>query len=321
MKILYAASERKSALIQAYRFVKAAPSHIIKIAAYNTYNPGLYIDWNLESLKDIFNQQINFNSLKLESFFNQVKHFDPDIIISDIEPYSSYIANALNKPIWQVSPNLLYKATHRKQKINMGLYKKYPDIFSYAKTAINGLVINNNNIFNSNRNLIYSHFCDTDIISPIENFEWVRPYHSVGKISAACKHNIVSCILKNNKKFIDYLKQYDDSVAFSTFTEEAYPKVQLKNIQNLEEYDCNIKNCNVFVGQGHNDFIADAFYNNKPYIIIPDLTQKECIINAAYSKQFNLGEVSFYEDIESIPKIEPIYNHHVKYLHEYLAEI
>lgn len=322
MKILYAAGDREGAEIQLTRFLNATSkkNYNIKIAAYHKSNFDLSVDWNLESLKDIYSpSNLIFNSEKLKTYYEQVRYFDPDLIISDLEIYTSYIATILNKKIWQVSPNIIHYATPHKEKIAIGLYKLYPHLFH--QSALFERI--KNIIFNADRKMVYSHFGDTNVFNLVNEFEWVRPYHVSGKRSLPCEHNVTACTFHNNKKFIDYLKKYKDTVLFSNFIYEKYDNVILKDIADQSEYECNLKNCNFFLSQGHADFLADAFYNGKYSIIMPNFQEQECITNALYSKFANLGTVVYNNDfIETkLSTHEVNLNPTIKYLHEHIENL
>lgn len=321
MKILYAASDREGASIQLLRFLQATSNknYTIKIAAYNRFN-NFSIDWNLESLKNIFAPDIlSFNNDKLQTYYEQVKYFDPDLIISDLELYTSHIATLLNKRLWQVSPNLLHYGTPKKEKMAVGLFKSYPHLFNNLDLTQRV----KNVIVNSEKNFVYSHFGDTNNFQLTDGFEWIRPYHVTGKISTPCKHHIMACSFRNNKSLIDYLKQYKDVVLFSTFVDEKYPSVILKDVYDWCEYECNLKNCNIFINQGHNDFMADAYYNGKHSIIMPNFQEQECITNALYSKHFKFGTVIYnnkFIDVDFLDH-EVNYNPSINYLHEEIEKI
>lgn len=320
MKILYAASDRLGAEIQTARFLQAmsGTNHTIKVAAYHQSKPNQSIDWNLNAIKDIFNpQQLQLDNEKLRTYYEQIGYFAPDLIISDLEIYTSYVANILNIQLWQVSSGLLHHATKHKEKIAVGLFKFYPHMFP------NELMQRIKNIiFNSDRNFIYSYFGDTESFDIQDSFEWLRPYYLEGKVSPPCQHNVVSATLRNDKNLIRYLKQYKDTVLFSRFIDEEYGDVILKDLYAVDEYACNLKNCKAFISQGYNDFVADAFYNGKPSIILPDFSSQESITNAMYVKTFELGRVIYSNELitSGIPVMQPHLNSSIKHLHQKIEE-
>lgn len=321
IKILYAASNNLNAKIQLERFIKAVSgsSYTIKIAAYKQSSPNINIDWTLDCLLDIFNvNNTNLNNDNFQIYFDQIKSFNPDLIISDLEYFTSYAANILNINLWQCSSSIINFAFTKKQKYNMGIFKNYSYILNKNPEYTQRIV---NIIDNSNYNFIYSHFGDIDESPQIqEKFEWVRPYHKTGKVSLNCRHNIVATALKNNKQILSKIKNYNDIVLFSNFIDEQYKNIILKDIENYSEYFCNIQNSKIFICEGQTSFLADAYYNNKKSIIILDYTDPECIVNSTISNKLGLSENFTNNLLDNEHYIQSNLNPNVKYLHEKILD-
>lgn len=323
LKILYAAGNSFNSRIQLQRFLQSTDNkYIIKIAAYKKSSPiNTNIDWTLDCLLNIFKPDLlSLDNDNFQTYYQQIKYFNPDLIISDMEYYSSYIANVLNITLWQCSSLLINYAV--KNKYNLGLSKNYAHIL-HSKPIENQRYINI--IHNSNCNFVYSHFGDLDS-PPIlkEGFEWIRPYHSVGKHFITCKHNLVAAMYGSNKKVLSLLKKYDDSVYFTNCYQENYPNILLKDIDNEQEYFCNLKNSSLFICEGQTSFLADAFYNGKYSVVLPNYNDIECIVNSTFSKHYNLS-TSIYncdDDISLFINKDIKYDKKdIKFLHERLEEI
>lgn len=313
MKILYAASTRPGAELQLKRFLGANENNEIKIAGYGINN----IDWNLNALLNFLHPlPPSFEGDNVEIYYEQVKLYNPDLIISDLEPFTSYIGGLLNIRTWQVSPSLLY--TSLKNKVNQGVDKYYSSLFNENfDEKIKNI------IYNSEKNFVYSHFCDLlDPPALLPNFEWMRPYHVLGKESITCKHNMVAATLGKNKNILNVLNYSTDNILFTNFIEETYKNFSLKSINNISEYSCNLKNCNIFINSGISEFLSDAFYNKKFSWIFPDF-KEENIINALLTQNFNLGKI-IYDPSSKIEEkeIEDVkYNGSIKLLHEKINEL
>ena len=327
LKILYAASNNENAAIQLSRFIKAIDGKpfIIKIAAYKRSSPkGISIDWTLDCLLNIFNpEHITLDNDNFRIYLDQVKYFAPDLVISDLEYFTSFIAAELNINLWQCSSSIINFSLTNKYKYDLGVFSKYAYLFNKNPVYTQRIV---NIIDNSNRNFIYSHFGDIayETCQIKENYEWIRPYHNIGKVSIPCQHNLVAGLHHNNKKIIDILKQYEDSVAFTRFYDETYNNLSLKNFENQDEYFCNLKNSKLFISEGQTSFLADAFYNGKYSIVIPNLEDPESIINSSISEKLLLSTSIFnYEDLNSYINLSvPInYNRKIKFLHEKVEEL
>lgn len=322
IKILYACSNHANSKIQLSRFIEAIKGkpYQLKIAAYKKSSPSnVSVDWTLDCLLNIFKpDHISIENENFETYFNQVKSYNPDLIISDLEYFTSYIANVLNITIWQCSSLAINFAIRQERKYNFGLFKQY--YYLFHKVPLNNQRIINM-LDNSNHNFIYSHLgdaCDEEILK--DEFEWIRPYHLVGKHSITCKHNIVSGLLQPNKNIIELLKRYEDSVLFTEDGNEYYPNISLKEIKNNEEYICNLFNCNLFLCEGQTSFLADAFYNGKFSVVMINHNDTECIINGIISEQFGYSK-SIYDYTEDISQymsnnIDVHYNDKINFLHE-----
>lgn len=323
LKILYAASNSIESSIQLNRFLQAIDNKaIVKIAAYKKSSPPVNIDWTLDCLLNIYRQShISFDNDNYRIYYEQVKSFSPDLIISDLEYFTSYIANKLNIPLWQCSSSMINFGLNHNDKYNLGLFKKYSYLFN--KNPIHTQMIVNV-INNSDANLIYSHLGDINNSPKIKsNFEWIRPYHILGKKSIPCQHNIVGVTIDNNKKLISLIKKYSDSIVFSKSLHELYSNITIKNIENQIEYSCNLKNCNMFICEGYTSFLADAFYNEKQAIILMNSNNIECIINSLISDRIGLTKTIFNssDELSITNEIKVQYNTNIKFLHEKIFEV
>lgn len=326
LKILYAAANNENARIQLARFVEAIKDKpfIVKIAAYKNSSPkNQSIDWTLDCLQNIFNpEHISLDNDNLTIYYNQIKAFAPDLIISDLEYFTSHLANELNITLWQCSSSIINFALSKNYKYDLGIFSKYGYLLNKNPTYVQRII---NIIDNSNCNFIYSHFGDTNNVPEIlGNFEWVRPYHQIGKLSPPCQHNVVAALPYNNKNILNILSNYPDSIIFSEFLDEKYDNLSLKNINNHPEYYCNIKNSRLFLTQGQSSFLADAFYNSKYSVVFPDLQDIDCVFASTISEKLQLSksiygreDLSAYMDLRISSKC----NEKIKFLHEKIEEI
>jgi len=326
MKILYAASENENAKIQLSRFLKAIEDkpYTIKIAAYKKSSPKINVDWTLDCLKNIFKPDlVSLDNDNFVTYFEQVKYYKPDLIISDMEYYTSHIASVLGTTLWQCSSSIVNLALENEEKYDLGIFKRYAFLFNrnplQAQRHINILDV-------SDRVFVYSHFGDSELPPQIkEGFEWIRPYHHVGKASIPCQHNVVAATLGSNKKLLSLLRKYSDSVCFTEFLGETYSDPILKTLSNEEEYFCNLKNSNLFMNEGQTSFLADAFYNGKHAAVLTNLEDPECVLNSTISEKLNLS-TSIYQVSEDLhplmgKSVLPSLKGNIKFLHERIEEL
>jgi hypothetical protein len=175
MRIVYAADNRYGSTLLLARFIEIVkPLGIeLKVAAYRSSMGDFSVDWTLDALtnnftsKPMYSHNGNFDYLKLE-----IERYKPDLLISDLEIYTSLAALDIGVELWLASPTLLYFALPKQTKISLGLstkakYALYSDQRKKAamEKAIEG----------AKKRLIVSHIGDTGDIEIDKTFEIVRP--------------------------------------------------------------------------------------------------------------------------------------------------
>lgn len=326
LKILYAAANNENAKIQCARFIKAMEGKpfVVKVAAYKKSSPkNTNIDWTLDALLNIFKPEVlSTESDAFNIYYDQVKYYNPDLVISDLEHFTSQVANLLDATLWQCSSSLLNFAIE--QKYNVGLFSKYSYLMNKNNAARTQRQINV--LANSNYNFVYSHLGDTAAPPALkEGYDWIRPYHTIGKDSVPCHHNVMAGTLKNNRKILSLLKKYSDSVVFTEYPYEQQSGLWLKDIKNQEEYFCNLKNCNLFVCEGQTSFLADAFYNGKYSLTLTNFQDLECVMNSIFSEHIKLSSMLYQSEstLDSFlgQTVVSSYNKKIRYLHEWIEEL
>jgi hypothetical protein len=329
MKILYAASNSYGARIQLSRWLQAmqGTDHQIKVAAYKKSSPkGINIDWTLDALLNIYTPSLlSTHNDNLSIYYEQVKSYAPDLIISDLEYFTGYVAGSLDATIWQCSSSLITHALLRKERYNLGLFKYHAFSLNRDTDHTQRTI---NLIDNSNANFVYSHYGDTDSPPLLQkDYEWIRPYHQIGKAHPPCAHSIVAGLGTSEAQILTALKHFSpDSVVFLESRSEKYENLQVKDIENADEYYCNLRNSRLFACQGQASFLADAFYNGKYSLIYPDYEDAESLINSHLSRKLGLGAI-----MTGIPTIDldgysplqthPQYRENIKYLHDKIKEL
>jgi uncharacterized protein (TIGR00661 family) len=299
--------------------------HQIKIAAYKKSSPkGISIDWTLDALLNIYQPDLlSTNNDNLSIYYEQVKSYAPDLIISDLEYFTSYVAGSLESALWQCSSSLISHAITRRERYNLGLFKYHAHSLNRDPEHTQRTL---NLIDNSNANFVYSHYGDVSNPPLLQkDYEWIRPYHQIGKVHTTCAHSIVAGLSTNDKQILAVLKRYSlDSVVFLESRSEKYQNITVKDIENEDEYYCNLKNSERFVCQGQASFLADAFYNGKFSLIYPDYEDTESLINSQLTNKLGLGFImSPSEDIRYMSAFQahPQYQETIKYLHEKIKEL
>ncbi len=323
MKILYAANNNENSKIQLMRilnFFKTQP-HQLKTAAYKRSSPSINIDWTLDALLNPLRPDLlSIDNDNVHIYYEQIKAFKPDLIISDLEYFTSYIAGVLNIPLWNCSSLLINYSLSHKSKYNSGITNQYSYLLRLDSDHHQKIM---STIHNADLNLVYSHFGDCQPQPTLkENFKWVRPYFKIGKPYVPCHHDVVACATENKYKIISLLKNRPDSVVFSETYHDNYDNIIIKSLYESEDYYCNIYNSNYFICEGQTNFLADAFYNGKKSFIVTNYKDMESITNSMYSKHLGTGQIiSNIRDVQDAEIIEPTLNQDIYYLHQLIEEL
>jgi hypothetical protein len=261
------------------------------------------VDYTLDSLLNFSesSQTISFNG-NYNYLFNEIKRFNPDLIISDFEIFSSMIAIELCVNLWQFSSSLLYYALKNEVKYNLGIHRDYGYLInSDKKTSSHIKYI----LKNSTRKFIVSHICDTpakDIIN--DAFEWVRPNFVIGDGNK--KTDILATSIKPYQKITSLLT--NRSIVFSQ-----PPFCDIKNENLYKQY---LNECKFIISDGTSAFLSDAFYNQKYCFSYPQSDSIESITSSYLNKYLNLGNTNTIElrdtreiNIELNNKISSISKH------------
>lgn len=314
MKIFYAAGNRLGSYYQLKRFLSSTFSlnHDIRIAAYKNSLQDLNTDYTLDCLLNFTSNSssITFNG-NYGYYSNEIKRFNPDLIISDFDPYTSIIAIELNITLWQYSPTNLYYALSKEQKReievrkhNTWLLEESPDRNEYIKEIFAA----------SDRNFVLSHVCDCETPIPLINgFEYVRPSFVLGT-----NNNTADTVIATAQTNMDTINDFKNknAILFSPYTFQHYNRLQVKDINNETEYSNSLEDCNTFITDGTAAFTADAFYNQKYCISLPRHNDLETLITAYANQHCNIGSMEICD-----PKpIKISINEDVKFITEHLGE-
>lgn len=314
IKILYAAGNRLGSYFQAKRFLDSIKhkNYNIKIAAYKLSLGNMNADYMLDSLLNFTNpNEISFNG-NYTYYYNEIKRFAPDIVISDFDIYTSIIALELNIKLWQFSPINLYYAMNNEVKYNIGIHKKYFHLLD-SNNKRNGYITNILN--NSDKRFVLSHLCDSNKNNIItDNFEWIRPNFILEDGTKKTDYLIV--LPKPNKNIIFSLKE-KQSILFSSFAQETYNNIEVIDILKENDYNKCIEKCNHYVSDGTAVFLADAFYNQKYCISFPRYDDIETIIGSMTNEYYGFGSSNYNETY----KINIEINNKVKFISEHLGQL
>ena len=177
MKILYAAGNREGSYLQYKRFLQSIKHKNIelKTAGYQKSIKDLNADYTLDALLNFTKDDKGlFYNGNYNYYYKQIQSFAPDLIISDLELYTSLIALELKIQLWQVSSLLLYWAIPDEIKNQMNIWISSPYAFSFG--APSNIQKIKHILANSNKRYVVSLLCDTSYTTNLkDHFEWIRP--------------------------------------------------------------------------------------------------------------------------------------------------
>lgn len=278
MKILYSAGDRLGAAHQLFGFLEYT-AHDVKVAAYQKSSRLIsFTDWMLDSvLSDNHN---------LELLQQDIKIYDPDLVLIDGEPIVANIANELSIPILYCSPlHILDGISWKRGTLS------YSAPIEKLRSMLNLLPIGISK-------LIYSPFGDIEGAPIIKNgFDWVCPYHVSVDESQSLYHNLM--IVEDNERV--------------NLIETLTKKLKLQKVCSLNlNYETLLRQTDWILSTGETQHVADALYNNKRISLIPNINDVETLLNAIMCSYLkiadDLGQIELME-FSATYEIEKSYNH------------
>lgn len=267
MKILYSVRDSFSAVEQLKLFKQ---EHNCKtMGFYNSTNQLEVVDWLLDGLylnsspkeslvltKKYKYKLPKINANLFDFLLEDIKKYNPNLIISDLEPISAFIAKILDIPYWKVS------------SLHIIDYAKLP------KGLLNKSVFNNINYYlrslpKSNRTFIISPFADFYEFELNKEAEWLCPYYDKNNKIQSENFTIIH---QSRKKLQQSLADYGLDV--------------YDNSENLD-----FKNCNWVLTDGLSSNISKALYAGLGNIYSTcNIQDFETQINSSLIEYLDLGK-------------------------------
>lgn len=316
MKILYAAGESYDSKIFLERFIpNLSDKFILKIAAYSKFKPKFIpVDYNLDSCLSFREDSIaKDRSENLHIFMQQVKLFNPDLIISELENFTCYVAINLGIKYWVIGREVFHISLPKKMKLSY---------YSFSKKRTKMSKFNETMYYfnNAEKRLALSPFGDVlnFELDKEKNTSFVRPYYFTDKYSELCNHNVVCCLSNLDKANLKLLP--NDSIVFSDEIENIQ-NLNVKSRFNVDDLGKYIVSCNNYAASSFTHLISDGLYNSKFINYFVDFSSNESIINHLFLKKFKLGTNLAINKISNNQILSNIsLNKDIKYLHEILEE-
>lgn len=246
LKILYVADNRPSSFYSLKRFVDTYSSfYQIKTAAYSTsIQQGTNVHWTLDALLDWrgLRHDIGTTNSNYQLYAREIKRFAPNLIISDLELYTSHIGIELGVPVWQVSPLLLHHGVPGKTDF----YKYHAATFArhFQQNRYLAFVLHN-----SARKLVCSHLGDVLYPPSLDpTYEWVRPNYELTDIErAGCGIHFADAYYAGKSTILN--TNYTDPESIVTSYYNKRYELSADTVNKLQPFEINLNTNVQFLSQ------------------------------------------------------------------------
>jgi hypothetical protein len=315
MKILYFAGNRPGAQIQLLDIIKHCPQHEFKIASYKS-SKLKYIDWLLDPLINVYSQdlinaviktkitkykeQLNLNTnYKLYNQLREdIKQYNPQLIITDMEEFGLAIASDLNIEVWSCSPLNIYEFVQFRTN-------DFISKFSFSIRNFKDNYLCHGLSTTANKTIIYSPLhCTNSIFGNLsvsqssKDFYWAVPYHIS---SPKIEDKTETILIAPNDRIKKLSKIFEASKIpckiFSDYT---------------DDYVKTLPKTDLMFFTGETRSLTDAIYNDiRNICVLPDIKDWESIINATVGALllpcFTLGTLELM-GLSALDGITAVYN-------------
>ena len=266
---------------------------------------------NIEGLELVFrkNAVLNIKSLlkniqkiskenynKLIKVKKEIDEFDPQVVISDMETFSSFIANERNIP--SISIDNQHYLIH-------GEYS-FPE--KYRLSYLKAIMIIKGIMFKTKYYLVMA-FPGCKLKNKTNLFQ-IQPVLRNEILNAKSKnldYIFVYQSTKSHEKLIEILKRINYKfIVYGFDKNHKVGNLIFKKFSDDKEYINDLSNCKAVITNGGFTLISEAIYLKKPILVVPIKKHFEQIMNAMYVKENKIGE--FYDDLDETHVVEFIMN-------------
>lgn len=261
---------------KAYKHLKKDHKNLVRISSLHIYYMNNAVSNIGTAFLNISNSLRHISSIaKLKKIFSK---FKPDIVISDFEPFTNYVALLHNIP--SITIDNEHVITKSEIKFDNRFLADYLKSVSVIKSII----------LKARYHLVTSFFFPklkdkkTFLFPPVlrDNVLKARPQNKnhilVYQTSKTFK-KLVPTLLKVNEKFIIY----------GLDREKKYKNLVFKEF-NEDDFFKNLANCKAVIQNGGFSLMTEAIHLGKPVLSIPVRKQFEQILNAIYLQRVGYGE-------------------------------
>ncbi len=252
----------------------------------------------LENIKKTPEATKSFQEIK-----QLIKTFQPDIIFTDLEPFSSLMAHLYHIPL--ISIDNQHRITQGKVKYD----KKWIIDYLINKTGVGTVA------FGANAYVITSFFNfkithpNSYIIPPILQNKILKAKTKKGK------HILVYDTTTNTKNLLSIFKQSQEKFIIYGSNKNKTTKNCVFKKQSKGGFLKDLVSAKAIIATAGFTLITEALHLNKPYLALPVKKRVEQLINAYYLKNLGYGDYSeklTLQDLNNFITNIPLYNQNLK---------
>jgi len=239
---------------------------------------------NLNTIFKNIKKISNKNYSQLKNLKNKIDKFKPDAVISDWELFSVYYAKdkkikltCFDNEHYLLKGDYKIPAWHKIDYLKAYFITKLYDVENIICVILPGQKFKKNSNILSVMPIIRKQL----INKKPNNKDFILVYKSIARFD-----NLAEVLKKSNDNFVIYgydIEKKEDNLTFKKFSEDGFCK--------------DLINCKAVICSAGMNLIGEALYLKKPLYLIPVKGHFEQILNAAYVKENNYGDVC--EEIKS----------------------
>jgi len=232
-------------------------------------------------------------------FMKMLVKFEPEIVITDFEPFSNFISRIFGIPVIAIDNNsIMSKGNIEVPKDEMGSYFIAVGVtHSFCKLKADKYIINT---------FFYPPIDseDTVLVPPA-----LRP-EVLGTKPSKGKHILVYQTSATNDSLINAMKSIKENFVVYGFNADKREKNLLFKKFDEGRFIKDLASCKAAIVNGGFTVLSEAIYLHKPILSVPVRNQFEQILNAVYLQKHGYGE---YHKIASADAIKNFISNLPKY--------
>lgn len=232
-------------------------------------------------LPTIFNNLIKTPTAvrSIEKIKNIINKFKPEIVFTDYEPLTCFVANLYNLPLISLDNQHLLTKTKL----------EYPE--NYHAEALAAKIVTKLMVFNAKEYLITNFFTvetvdkKAKLLPPIVRQEVLEAKPQLGDY-------ILVYLTSDAVNVIKDLKELDYKFKIYGLTQRGVEdNIEYKEY-NQENFLTDLINCRAIIGNAGLSLICEALALKKPYLAVPAKAQFEQSLNAIYLEKLGYGHMT-----------------------------